>query len=292
MILDIEYKVKQLEAENQALQKELANLRRKLEEKQSVPIKPGSVSKDLAPSTQPVGQTRPNAITPRYEAPPTTETKPIIRNPQVSGPFKKPYKYYAGLQLEYAIPEDVEVSSGDKSGRALLADGVGFGVNFGYQLNEIFRGEFGFTRRVHKLQNIIPSDNSRFLSGQGELYTMMINGYFDVPTELRPQFGEKQVTPYLGFGIGPTYLRAKDVVSSEFSVDKGSISTRPFSGSIWLPSAQLIAGFNYPLTDRFGFDFGYRYFLLGNIASTVDGQAGASELLRSHSLKLGTRYRF
>jgi opacity protein-like surface antigen len=290
MIVGVMQKMETLQSENRTLKKQLASLKQgktyaSLSPQHSNGVVPASVRRELSPI---------KAVVRNVKQVPQVATSEEKREPNVvAKPNNKPSKYYASLNLEYAIPEDVSVQSRGTTGDASLADGVGIGLNWGYRFNNNIRGEIEFTRRVHELQNIPTRSNSssRLLSGQAELYTTMMNGYYDLSNDSVLKLKSGKFWPYIGAGVGATLLRANDVTSSlEATGELDNSATRLFNGSIWLPAGQIMAGFTHPISDKLDFDLGYRFFLMGDIAGTVDGQSGDSGVFRSHSLKLGMRY--
>jgi opacity protein-like surface antigen len=297
MILGMKYKLDKLEVENKGLKKQLNVALNKFE---------GRAYASLSPASHGGG------AKPQHPAP--TPIKAVVRNerqtPQVAAngktretsvaakPDKKPSKYYAALNLEYAVPENVSVETGGATGDASLADGIGFGISVGHKYNDKFRSDIELSRRSFELQNITPTSggSARSLSGQVDIYSALVNGYYNLPDSAKFVFLNSPFRPYIGAGIGVTYLRANDVSASlqqtAESGGKPQNNTTPENASIWLPAGQLTAGLSFPMTNTLDFDLGYRYFLMGDITGTVNGSSGDSSVLRSHSLKLGARYNF
>jgi opacity protein-like surface antigen len=199
------------------------------------------------------------------------------------------------LNLEYAVPENVIVESGGDTGDVSLADGIGFGLSVGHRYSDQFRTDIELSRRSFELQNITPisSGSNRSLSGQIDIYTALLNGYYNLPDSTDLAFFNSPFRPYVGVGVGGAYISANAAAASldsGESTNSARQSTTPTDAFIWLPAGQITAGLSLPISDKLDFDMAYRYFLLGDITGTVAGQSGDSGLLRSHSLKLGMRY--
>jgi opacity protein-like surface antigen len=294
MIMGMKDKLDKLEVANQGLKKQLGVALNKIEGRtyasldpqHSNGVVPASARRDLSPikavarNVKQVPQVSKNGG--KHELAMRTQTE------------RTPSKYYAALNLEYTIPENVTVESGGNTGDASLADGIGFGLAIGHRYNDKFRAEIELSRRSFELQNITPTSggNARTLSGQLDIYAAMINGYYDITDQANLYFKNAAFRPYIGAGIGPAYLVANDVAASlnPTNVILDRQTTVPNTASIWLPAGQLMAGLSFPMTNVFEIDIGYKYLLMGDITGTVDGASGDSSVLRSHSLKLGMRY--
>jgi opacity protein-like surface antigen len=89
--------------------------------------------------------------------------------------------FYVTVFSEYAVPEDVNVTDTGtkKNGRGSLSEGLNLGFATGYRFNEHLRGDMEFGRRTHELEQIISNRGSRDLSGEAEVYSAIVNGYFD-----------------------------------------------------------------------------------------------------------------
>jgi opacity protein-like surface antigen len=293
MLLGMKYRLDKLETENVGLKKQLDVALNKFEGRSYASVSPASngvsakpIHRDPVPIKAVVRNER---QVPQVAANGKTRETSVTANPD-----KKPSKYYAALNLEYTVPENVSVESGGATGDASLADGIGFGLSVGYKYNDRYRTEVELSRRSHELQNIRPTSGgiSRALSGQADIYTAMFNGYYDITNHTQLYFRNVPFKPYIGAGIGPAYVVGNDVSASLTDDILGISTTTPTTASIWLPAGQLMAGLSYPISKALDFDIGYRYFLMGDITGTVDGSSGDSGVFRSHSLKLGARYNF
>ncbi|WP_370676850.1 outer membrane protein [Pleomorphomonas sp. PLEO] len=104
--------------------------------------------------------------------------------------------------------------------------------------------------------------------------------------------------PYLGAGAGASYLKTSDVKSS---AQDGFSGNYPKGEGKWNFAWALMAGVEYPLSDRLSLDLGYRYLNLGDAETgsvterLSDGSAGKTtkinyEGIAAHEVRLGLRY--
>lgn len=100
--------------------------------------------------------------------------------------------------------------------------------------------------------------------------------------------------PYLGAGAGASYLRTSDVKSSAQDAFTGNY---PKGKGEWNFAWALMAGVEYPITDRLSLDLGYRYLNLGDAQTgRVTANPGGAvthikyEDIQAHEVRLGLRY--
>jgi opacity protein-like surface antigen len=86
--------------------------------------------------------------------------------------------------------------------------------------------------------------------------TILLNGYAD----LGSWWG---VTPYLGGGIGYSYLQPAEFVTTSPALPALAADSR------WVPSWALTAGVSYAVSPVFLIDASYRYLAIGEAASKV-----------------------
>jgi opacity protein-like surface antigen len=288
MIVGVMQKMETLQSENRTLKKRLASLRQ------------GKTYASVGPTAVPASVRREPSLIKAVvrnvkQAPQVATDGAQVEMAKPSQTERKPSKYYAALNLEYAIPENVSVESNGQTGDASLADGIGFGLSVGHRYNDRFRTDIELSRRSFELQNITSTSggSNRALSGQIDIYTALLNGYYNLPNSTDLAILNSPVRPYIGVGIGGAYLSANDAAASLDSINAFTASpqtTTPSDASILLPAGHITAGLSFPISNKLDFDLAYRYFLMGDIAGTVEGQSGDSSVLRSHSLKLGMRY--
>jgi len=108
---------------------------------------------------------------------------------------------------------------------------------------------------------------------EGETKGFFLNGYWDIPLP-----DVKQVKPYIGAGIGYSWL--KETLKETPFNDKVSIKDKDWG---W----QIGAGVGYALTEKVDLTLGYRYENLGKIKD-YDSKTDFT----NHKVSLGLRYTF
>lgn len=111
---------------------------------------------------------------------------------------------------------------------------------------------------------------------------IMANGYVDLATVAG-------FTPYLGAGIGATYVDWQDVTAGTGSA---AIAGGPYEGDgSWRFTYALMAGASYDLTERLKLDVSYRY---SDIASgdmfARSGEKARDDGLSRHEIRAGLRF--
>jgi opacity protein-like surface antigen len=107
--------------------------------------------------------------------------------------------------------------------------------------------------------------------------TTLLNAYFDLGTWAR-------VTPYVGAGIGFSYLK----VTGFTSASGIAVNSEPIRYDLaWA----AMAGLSYAVTRNFLIDTGYRYLHAGS-ARTDLGAAGAIDYgnMNAHEVRIGMRF--
>jgi len=178
----------------------------------------------------------------------------------------------------------------------------GFGV--GRKVNDYFRSDLTFD--VHSdfdfsgddVPGDFPCDLSpgpgscdQTLTSDVEIYTGMLNGYFDLGSF-------NGFTPYVGGGIGASYVRFTDFSINgvcEGCVDPtfNSYQIRAESNSELEFAYQLTAGASIAISDSAAIDFSYRYLDISD-GVAVEQATNIPELryedLESNDFRIGFRY--
>ncbi len=102
------------------------------------------------------------------------------------------------------------------------------------------------------------------------------------------------IKPYVGAGAGVSYLTTSSVQSS----NKDTSGPNPRGDSKWNFAWALMAGVEYPLSDRLSLDLGYRYLNLGDARTgAVSDGSNPKESTRmeykditAHEVRVGLRY--
>ncbi len=111
--------------------------------------------------------------------------------------------------------------------------------------------------------------------------TAMFNGYIDI-------CNWRGVTPYVGAGIGASYLTISNYASSVVPP-----FSPPLEHSRWNTAWALMAGLSYPVSPNVLVDIGYRYLSLGHAQTGFDSFGGLRlDNLSSQQIRIGARWVF
>jgi len=179
--------------------------------------------------------------------------------------------------LGYSLDGDVIVGGVPTDAEIDTESGFGVSGAVGYQFDENFQAEFEVAYNRNEADSIETALASSALTGNFQLFTFMVNGYYNIPTET-------PFTPYVGAGVGAGISEANDVSAPAVNVNlDGSATSFVF---------QVKTGVNYEVTDTLSAFLGYRlYGLPGvNVDSGVTEFDVDTTLI--HSIQLGARYLF
>ncbi|MFI0842533.1 outer membrane protein [Mesorhizobium sp. IMUNJ 23232] len=226
--------------------------------------------------------------------------------------------WYLRGDIGYIISNDTgdytyRVSSGGTStdssfNGASLDDDFTFGGGVGYQFNEWFRADAtvdGFRSDFSGgTRSAVPCSSDPDFEGTGcrseddadmSAISVMANGYVDLGTYAG-------FTPYLGAGLGFSYVSWSDLGSEYFCVDGDAVCPENFVGSSsmggesdWRFTYALMAGASYDLANNWKVDVGYRYKQIDNgdmFKWASDGVSikGEDSDLAQHEIRVGLRY--
>ncbi len=95
------------------------------------------------------------------------------------------------------------------------------------------------------------------------------------------------ITPYLGAGVGGSYLRSTDFNS--FFLPSLTVVPETFK---WNLAWAWMAGVSYKVSQNYHIDLGYRHVSLGNVRTGVDSFGDQLQLkhLTADEIRLGVRY--
>jgi opacity protein-like surface antigen len=119
-----------------------------------------------------------------------------------------------------------------------------------------------------------------------EAYSALANVYADLGNF-------HGVIPYIGGGIGASYLRTSDVEGSAKDANTGK---NPEGAGKWNFAWALMAGVEYPISNNLSLDLGYRYLNLGDAKTgyVTDGQGVSTRMdykdITAHEVRVGLRY--
>jgi opacity protein-like surface antigen len=185
--------------------------------------------------------------------------------------------------------------------------GIGVGYHFSDMLRvdvtgERFKGDFfGGTSDANPCPgglagtSCASNDSSEFTA-----YSVMANAYVDLATIAH-------VTPYVGAGVGMSYVSWDPLVNTLYCVDgavtcpPGGTTSYAHEGlSDWRLTYALMAGASYQMTRNTALDFGYRWrhveggdffaFDTASITAGAAGTQGEDDGFDSHEFRVGLRY--
>lgn len=165
------------------------------------------------------------------------------------------------VNMKVAEQNEAELSR-EKANKNLFGTHVAYGVQAGY-----VRGELELNNSRDIKRNYF--DNEGVNHFRLYKHSVMANAYFDYLT-CTPW------TPYVGAGIGSSYLKADDGDQAK---------------SVYNLAWQVMAGLTYDINSHWTVDAGYRYADLGRIRKNF-GDGVAKLTARDHEIMLGVRYTF
>ena len=155
-------------------------------------------------------------------------------------------------------------------GKEKFKDSVfGGSIEVGAKLDQFRVGLEGYynDKMKDELLNVVPVE--------GESKGFFLNAYYDIPMCEKL----KQVKPYIGAGIGYSWLK-ETAKFSGFGFDNESIKDKDWSWNVGL-------GVAYGLNDNIDITLGYRYEDLGRIKDY-----NSKTDFTNHKVSLGLRYTF
>ena len=160
----------------------------------------------------------------------------------------------------------------DKAGNAWIAS-----LGVGYKFSREFRGDVVAGYRSGYSIGEYDQNNSYFSSSSMSSWSLLANGYFDIPLGSR-------VTAYVGAGAGMAWNNTDGLVN----VSTGFVSpgTDKYNFA-W----NGMVGISIPVSAGVAVDVGYRYIDLGDVQTgATAGYGGATGKLRANELQFGLRF--
>lgn len=197
------------------------------------------------------------------------------------------YKFYTTPDVHFDEP-----GYGDFIDEEITSTGV-VGIGFGYEFNDFFRmdltldyewpGHFEGRLICPPACTAAPDPEYSIERADISAWTGLINAYFD--------FGSwGSLTPYVGAGIGASYLSTSNV---NFINPDGSTGTWGGAGK-WNLAWALMAGVTYDLSYNLALDVNYRYVNLGDAESApttiLTGQPIRYDDIAAHEIRMGLRW--
>jgi opacity protein-like surface antigen len=196
-----------------------------------------------------------------------------------------------------------------------LDENFTWGAGFGYRYNDWIRGDLTVDGFRADFDGTTASDGpctgDPIFAGTGcrsedssevSVVSLMANGYVDLGTYVG-------LTPYVGAGIGYSYVSWDGLDSSNFCVDDvalcpapgGAVSSSDHGGlDDWRFTYAFMAGAAYDITQNLKLDLGYKYRRIdgGDMfgwddfsdAAGASGNQGEDDGFSTHEVKVGLRY--
>ena len=198
---------------------------------------------------------------------------------------------YVSGKVSYDWNRDkVKLAQDGVISKAHLSDET-FGSHVAYGLQAGFvRGEMELNYsqpQTHK--STVAGDNTAGVAAEStdlkmkiNKHSLMGNAYFDF-------LNCTSWTPYVGAGIGLSWLKAKQFAYTADGKFKN------FDKSVYTLGWQVMAGIAYKINSRWTIDAGYRFADLGRIRKheIIEGISQTAKIkIRDHSALLGIRYTF
>jgi opacity protein-like surface antigen len=167
-----------------------------------------------------------------------------------------------------------------------LAAGTDLGYSSGWpvrvEAEYVYRGKAEFGKGPSTVTWVDGSSRTAKNSFEVTAHSLMVNAFYDFNTAT-------SFTPYLGLGLGGSYLDS----SYQTSVVNGVSGSASVSKGSWNLAWNAGGGVAYHLSENAAVDFGYRYVNLGS-ADTGDvsmlGLSGSSEIdYTAHEFSIGLR---
>lgn len=181
---------------------------------------------------------------------------------------------------------------------------MSFDLGVGYSFTDMVRADVTFGRIASAFRGSgfcdpsLPADCRRTASADFTGYLLLANGYVDLGTVIG-------ITPYVGAGVGYTYLRWDDVRSQNLcggALCGGSTVAMHPADSGWSLTWALMAGIAYDISETLKLDIGYRYLNIDggsmygwDAAGTEAGATGfqgTHDDLKAHEIRVGLRFTF
>jgi len=197
---------------------------------------------------------------------------------------------------------------------ASLGDELTWGAGFGYNFTDMIRADFtvdgfrmpfdGTTSSASPCSTDVNFIGTGCRSEDGAdaaALSFMVNGYVDLGTYVG-------ITPYVGGGLGYTYVDWGSLASNTYCVEPGGTcpvpalvaSTESDGEQSWRFTYALMAGLAYDLSQNLKVDVGYRYrhvdggpmfaFDPATIAAGATGTQGEDPGFATHEVRVGVRY--
>ncbi|CAI9415873.1 hypothetical protein ANOBCDAF_03577 [Pleomorphomonas sp. T1.2MG-36] len=168
------------------------------------------------------------------------------------------------------------------------------GVGAGYKFNDYLRSDVVLDYETPaKFKGSLWCPTASPCGGAYETQTVKIEAYSALANLYADLGNFHGVIPYIGGGIGASYLRTSEINGSAKDATSGK---NPDGAGKWNFAWALMAGVEYPISDSLSLDLGYRYLNLGDARSgyVTDGQGVSTRMdykdITAHEVRVGLRY--
>jgi OmpA-OmpF porin, OOP family len=193
--------------------------------------------------------------------------------PGVGEAQNRPVGFYIGIGAGPNFSEDSDITRSGINTTAELNTGYAILGALGYGFDMGLRAEVEFGYRENTVDSLRGAANGR---GDYRSYALMANLLYDINTGT-------SVTPYLGAGIGVSYVRLDHV---------GPLGTGFANDSEGVFAYQGIVGATMPIVEQlYGFAE-YRYFATEDVAPARTVPGGVDADYANHTILLGLRWAF
>ncbi len=266
---------------------------RPLEEPDSVTNETGATVSDTPPtkSVTPSKSTAQDgdATTEPNKSGIKTKPRPDTTEPVTTASAGADSDYYVRLDSGLAFTNDPDGAGRNGTNRSTdIDDTFILSAGFGMPLDTNIRGDISITYRDNMdISGVDGAGNS--VNGDVDSVDTMFSLYYDFK-QVHDIIGNDTITPYVGAGIGLSYLAASKLKTSGQSTENDAYAVDL--------SYAAMAGVAADLSDTVSVDLGYRFVNLGQFehdGTFEDGsRSTATEYddLFSHEVRAGIRYNF
>lgn len=193
------------------------------------------------------------------------------------------FKIYADPSARTDYRDIGDFSNENMDNAAIIGGGIGYYFNdwFRSDLTVDYETKSGFEGRAPCLSSCGGATTTKE-TADIDAWTIMVNAYADLGTW-------QGFTPYVGAGIGASYLKASDIRYVNADGSTGSYGNHGEWNLAWA----LMAGAAYEISPNMMVDAGYQFRSLGKAKSGgIDGTRNKIEYedIYAHELRLGLRY--
>ncbi|MES0871848.1 outer membrane protein [Pseudovibrio sp. SCP19] len=202
--------------------------------------------------------------------------------------------WYLRGDIGYKVYRDPKAYTQELSLKGERIDNTGIiGVGVGYRFNDFIRtdltvdyeweADFEGKSLCH---TTCPGNYNTEVAGL-DVWTFLWNVYADLGYY-------NGFTPYVGAGIGASYVRLHNVES----FNKNGTNPQIPADDNWNFSWALMAGTSYEIDENWKIDAGYRYLHIGEVETKKFDRGGGNiisvkyEDLAAHEVRVGLRYEF